>query len=270
MFHNAVIYYVPKGVKAILVKFGVSVCRVNEMGWWDEKLFEEESVGSKDSFSILCAKVGQVDNFSETGLLEKGSMENIDVMTVASSISPHHLRVICTPALHNSGRSLCQMDKTLWATWYLEYTLPNRSLWRCFFGGDTGYQAQPNGPVCPIFKEIAQRYGPPDLALLPIAQGSVLPYHSSILPLTFGVSRLVSAVRCSPSHAIQVHKDMGARNSMPIHWGTWTTEDGARTIAGELRVGCKREDVRLRWGSFGKDGFGVGDAGVWLEVAGAA
>lgn len=57
---------------------------------------------------------------------------------------------------------------------------------------------------------------------------------------------------------------------MPIHWGTWTTEDGARTIAGELRVGCKREDVRLRWGSFGKDGFGVGDAGVWLEVAGAA
>lgn len=152
MFHNAVIYYVPKGVKAILVKFGVSVCRVNEMGWWDEKLLEEESVGSRDSFSILCAKVGQVDNFSGTGLLEKGSMENIDVMAVASSISPHHLRVICTPALHNSGRSLCQMDKTLWATWYLEYTLPNRSLWRCFFGGDTGYQAQPNGPVCPIFK----------------------------------------------------------------------------------------------------------------------
>lgn len=152
MFHNAATYYVPKGVKATLVKFGVSVCRVNEMGWWDKKLLDEEDVGAEDSFSILCAKLGQVDYFSETGLSEKDSMGNIDVMTVASSISPHRLRVICTPAQHNSGRSLCKMDKTLWVTWCLEYTLPDRSLWRCFFGGDTGYQAQPNGPVCPIFK----------------------------------------------------------------------------------------------------------------------
>lgn len=67
-----------------------------------------------------------------------------------------------------------------------------------------------------------------------------------------------------------MHKDIGARNSMPIHWGTWTTEDGARTIARELRVGCKREDVRLRWGSFGGAGFGMGDAGAWLEVEAAA
>lgn len=108
------------------------------------------------------------------------------------------------------------------------------------------------------------------MAFLPIAQGSVLPYLSSILPLSYGVSRLDSAGHCSPSDVIQVHKDIGARNSTPIHWGTRTTEDGARTIARELRVGCKREDVRLRWGSFGGDGFGVGDAGAWLEVEAAA
>jgi L-ascorbate metabolism protein UlaG (beta-lactamase superfamily) len=58
----------------------------------------------------------------------------------------------CTPAQHNSGRGLHGQNRTLWASWYLTCPLPGGDSFKIYFGGDTGYQSVPNGPVCPIFK----------------------------------------------------------------------------------------------------------------------
>ena len=64
----------------------------------------------------------------------------------------------CTPAQHWSKRGLLDSDATLWGSWCV---LGEHQ--RFFFGGDTG--------MCPVFKEIGERYGPFDLAAIPIGYG---------------------------------------------------------------------------------------------------
>ncbi len=65
------------------------------------------------------------------------------------------LRLACVPAQHFSGRTLGKRNTTLWCGWTL--SSPDRSI---FFAGDTALH--------PEFERIASRYGPFDLAILPI------------------------------------------------------------------------------------------------------
>lgn len=84
----------------------------------------------------------------------------------------------------------------------------NDSLWggyvirgragQVLFAGDSGYSAD--------FKDMRQRLGPLDVALLPI--GAYLPR-----PLT-------QRQHMDPTQALQVHQDVEATLSLPIHWGT--------------------------------------------------
>ena len=37
---------------------------------------------------------------------------------------------------------------------------------------DTGYRATTTGPVCPVFQEIGYRYGPFDVACIPVWRGA--------------------------------------------------------------------------------------------------
>lgn len=61
--------------------------------------------------------------------------------------------IACTPARHFSGRMLGDQDKTLWASFVLEYH--DKKL---FLGGDSGYDTH--------FKRIGDKYGPFDVAFL--------------------------------------------------------------------------------------------------------
>ncbi|HEY9449044.1 MAG TPA: MBL fold metallo-hydrolase, partial [Gemmatimonadaceae bacterium] len=63
--------------------------------------------------------------------------------------------IACTPAQHFSARGLADRMRTLWCGWAVRTA--QRSL---FFAGDTGYH--------PEFNRIGERYGPFDIALLPI------------------------------------------------------------------------------------------------------
>ena len=79
-----------------------------------------------------------------------------------------------------------------------------RAAARIFFAGDTAY--------APFFRDIRQRLGPIDLALLPIG---------AYEPRWF-----MQAVHMNPAEAVQAHLDLEASESVGMHFGTFqlTTE----------------------------------------------
>jgi N-acyl-phosphatidylethanolamine-hydrolysing phospholipase D len=87
----------------------------------------------------------------------------------------------CTPGQHFTGRGLLDRFKSLWASWAVEEIIPSDSSQsstnkgvKVWFAGDTGYRAVKEGenedevPCCPVFKEIGEKFGGFDLALIPI------------------------------------------------------------------------------------------------------
>ena len=124
------------------------------------------------------------------------------------------VKIYCTPTQHFSGRSPFDRGKTLWCSWSVLETTSSAK--RCFFAGDTGYRSWPQEsmtaeeilemPRCPAFKEIGERLGPFDLALLPIGLCT---------PKTF-----MSNVHCNPWDTVEVHKDIRSRTSVGMHYGT--------------------------------------------------
>lgn len=93
-------------------------------------------------------------------------------------------RLTCTPAQHLTGRGVLDRFKSLWASWAVEEVVPDSSPStltsnngggvKVWFAGDTGYRAVKDGqneddvPYCPAFKEIGEKFGGFDLALIPI------------------------------------------------------------------------------------------------------
>jgi L-ascorbate metabolism protein UlaG (beta-lactamase superfamily) len=67
------------------------------------------------------------------------------------------------------------------------------------FAGDTAY--------APFFHDIRQRLGPIDLALLPIG--------------TYEPRWFMQSVHMNPAEAVQAHLDLGASESIAMHFGTF-------------------------------------------------
>ncbi|HEY5226906.1 MAG TPA: MBL fold metallo-hydrolase [Opitutaceae bacterium] len=76
-----------------------------------------------------------------------------------------------------------------------------------YFVGDTGYDKV-------LFREIGARCGPPDLALVPIG---------AYEPRWF-----MSSAHMNPAEAVRVHRDVGAKKSIGMHWGTFELTDEGR------------------------------------------
>ena len=93
-------------------------------------------------------------------------------------------------------------NQRLWGGFYLKTAA--RSVW---FLGDSGYDQA-------LFREIARRCGPPDLALIPIG---------AYEPRWF-----MQPAHMNPAESVQTHLDSGARLSIAMHWGTFQLTDEAR------------------------------------------
>lgn len=106
--------------------------------------------------------------------------------------------VFCLPTQHFSGRSATDGNRSLWCAWLLEV-----DGFRLFFGGDTGYGS--------MFRQIGELFAPIDLALLPIG---------AYEPRWF-----MSPVHVAPEEAVHIHRDIGARQSVAMHWGTFVLTD---------------------------------------------
>ncbi len=110
------------------------------------------------------------------------------------------LRVWAVPARHTCRRGACDRNGRLWLGFVVRS--PSGSV---YFAGDTGYGPQ--------FQEIAERFGPTRLALLPIAPG---------LP-----RKLFGPVHMDAHDAAIAARTLRAEVSIPIHFGTFAQGDEA-------------------------------------------
>ena len=104
----------------------------------------------------------------------------------------------CVPAQHFSGRALTDTNRRLWAGWVVEG--PTR---RFYHAGDTGYF---DG-----FAEIGNRFGPIDLAAIPIG--------------AYEPATIMRPVHLNPEEAIQAALDLHAKRVIGMHFGTFDLTD---------------------------------------------
>jgi L-ascorbate metabolism protein UlaG (beta-lactamase superfamily) len=108
------------------------------------------------------------------------------------------VRVTAVPEQHFSNRGLFDRDRTLWAGFVVQGPAG-----ATYFGGDTGYG--------PHFAATRERLGPMRVALLPIG--------------AFRPQWFMSPVHESPSEAMKAAADLGARTTVPMHYGTFALAD---------------------------------------------
>jgi L-ascorbate metabolism protein UlaG (beta-lactamase superfamily) len=127
------------------------------------------------------------------------------------------LPVTLTPAQHFSARTPLDRNRALWGGFVL---VVGRA--RIFFAGDTAYAG--------FFREVRQRFGPPDLALLPIG---------AYEPRWF-----MQAVHMNPAEAVQAHLDLEAAASVGMHFGTFRlTTEGIDEPLRALEEACRARNV---------------------------
>jgi len=110
------------------------------------------------------------------------------------SLTLGETRLTATPARHFAARWLNDRNHTLWAGFMVEHRGA-----KIYFAGDTG--------ATKFFKEIRERLGSPDLALLPIG---------AYEPRWF-----MQVVHMNPADAVQAHLDLNPRQSIGMHFGTF-------------------------------------------------
>lgn len=130
--------------------------------------------------------------------------------------------IACTPCQHNSG-GLLDYNKSLWSSWVVQIrTVEDETISSVYFAGDTGYRTG-MGP-CPIFREIGQKYGPFDVAMIPIWRGASLSFLGQ-LGYQLADDTHLAVTHASPEDAVQLARDLRARHSLAMHFATWAGSD---------------------------------------------
>jgi L-ascorbate metabolism protein UlaG (beta-lactamase superfamily) len=133
------------------------------------------------------------------------------------------------PGQHFSGRGMRDSYKTLWGGFVIASTGGP-----VYFAGDTGYAGH--------FKDIAERFGPPRLAFLPI--GAYKP-EWFMWPGHMG-----------PEGALKAHGDLKSRTSIAMHFGVFPLgDDGQHEAVDTLQAALEKSPLTgsrflvPRWGS---------------------
>ncbi|WP_459743688.1 MBL fold metallo-hydrolase [Polaribacter sp. OB-PA-B3] len=100
-----------------------------------------------------------------------------------------NLKLVCTPAQHFSGRKMNNGQSTLWCSWIIQSKSEN-----IYFSGDSGYAKH--------FKEIGEKYGPFDIALMECGQ----------------YNKMWADIHMMPEETALAGLDLNADKIMPIHW----------------------------------------------------
>jgi len=134
------------------------------------------------------------------------------------------------PAQHWSKRTMLDTNLSLWCGWVV--ASPKLKF---YFAGDTGY--------CTVFEQIGKKCGPFDLAAIPVSSFFFLPSFFedlggflnvclfACLPFFSFLCWQIGAYEpgwflkpqhVNPEEAVLVHRDVKAKKSLGIHWGTFT------------------------------------------------
>lgn len=142
--------------------------------------------------------------------------------------------VTVVPAYHWSARTGRDRRMALWSGFML--STPGGS---AYFAGDTGYG---DGR---IFRDVRQRIGRPDLALIPIG---------AYEPRWF-----MSAQHIDPGEAVQILEELEAERAVGIHWGVFQLTDEPREEPPELLLAA------LARRGIAADRFPAGEPGLSYE-----
>lgn len=115
----------------------------------------------------------------------------------SAEITPN-VKLHAVPAQHFSSRGFADRDANLWCGWVIE--TPRGPI---YFAGDTGWGSH--------FAAIRERFGPPRVAMLPIG---------AFRPVWF-----MKPVHISPQEAVRAAHVLGAKVSIPMHYGTFHLGD---------------------------------------------
>lgn len=151
-------------------------------------------------------------------LLRSQRIESVHELDWGESFSISGFTIHCVPALHFSARGILDRNKTLWCGYVVE-DLDSV----VYFAGDTSFGSH--------FAQIREKFGSPQLALLPIG---------AYEPRWF-----MSPVHMAPEEAVRAHQTLGAKISIAVHHGTFQlADDGIDTPQKQLMV-CRRDDSFL-------------------------
>jgi len=123
-----------------------------------------------------------------------GSGEHVRAFDWWQRIDYRGLDIHFLPIQHWSARTPWDRNRTLWGAWAVRH--PQLSF---FFSGDLGYSRD--------LRDIGRRLGGFDLAA--IAVGAYEPRW------------FMRPQHLNPAEAVRAHRDLGARRSFGIHWGTF-------------------------------------------------
>lgn len=123
--------------------------------------------------------------------------------------------LVFAPARHFSGRGLTDRFSTLWGSWIIKTSTDN-----IFFSGDSGYGSH--------FKEIGEKYGPFDFAMMECGQ----------------YNHKWADIHMMPEQTAQAAVDVKAKIFMPIHWGAFTLAFHAWTDP-VVRVMEKAKELKI-------------------------
>jgi L-ascorbate metabolism protein UlaG (beta-lactamase superfamily) len=127
-------------------------------------------------------------------LLRSAGLRQVEEIDWWKTARAAPLPITVTPAQHFSARGPLDRNRALWGGFLIE-----AGGLRILHAGDSGYG--------PHFREIAERLGPIDLALLPIG---------AYEPRWF-----MKDIHMNPAEAVQAHLDLAARQSIAMHFGTF-------------------------------------------------
>jgi L-ascorbate metabolism protein UlaG (beta-lactamase superfamily) len=150
-------------------------------------------------------------------LLLKEGIQNVHQMDWWQMETIKGTNIAFTPAQHWSARGLFDRYESLWGSYYIEH-----EHLKIYFAGDTGYG--------PHFKQIKDKLGAPDVALLPIG---------AYEPRWF-----MKMHHLNPEDAITAHFDLGTKYSIGMHFGTFQlTDEGREQPVQELEIARTKHDI---------------------------
>jgi L-ascorbate metabolism protein UlaG (beta-lactamase superfamily) len=157
-----------------------------------------------------------------------------DAVALSDAVGVH-----LVPVHHWAARGVLDRNHALWCGFVLTGAMP-----RTFFAGDTGFDG--GRP----FRDVARRFGAPDLALLPIG---------AYEPRWF-----MAPQHMNPDEAVQGFSLLAARHALGYHWGTFRlTNEGVEAPARDLATALAAHGVAAERFAAMRPGQ------VWAAPAGA-